>query len=465
MAILLDSFILKNASALILDLLRSCFHRFISRPKPPMRFRRTKAAATMHHEHQAIVDTTWLHPSVSLGVGSFGPNGVVEFNPTRSVCTTTSVSSTECDSLCTADKKPKLMTTLSSKKNKLVRIISKPSSIRDIIPSPAQLSKELSARIPKPVSFQRRNICFLRVADLDLTADSQSGEHEEVVPNFHHASSLPPPGVDLDLSEMWVAIDNGNGSHAPIAPFAVDALARFGKQTAMDQSMWTADRKTERLLATKESWLSAVWQKEGCVAIPPKGSADENEVMVWSGEFKHKLYGSELPAVRAAGVVNMSAESLTSLLLDSGRVKEYNAMSLGREELIVLSDSFTEDGPFGKSVTKVLRSESKPPLLRKILQFVTIMHAKELEDGSGYLVVSRAVTTQEDQGVGLADSNILRSEILIGVNVIRKTDGDSDRCLMINVNHIRSPMIPMYIAKKIGLSAAANFFTDLRKLC
>ena len=123
-----------------------------------------------------------------------------------------------------------------------------------------------------------------------------------------------------------------------------------------------------------------------------------------------------------------------------------------------------KDGPFGKSITKVMQSESRPPMLRKTLQFTSILHAKELDDGSGFLLVSRAVTRPD--GVSLIDGSILRSEILMGVNIIRKIQGAEDsRCLMINVNHIRSPMVPMIIAKKIGLSAAANFFTDIRALC
>jgi hypothetical protein len=333
-------------------------------------------------------------------------------------------------------------------------------SVREILPC------QLSERILRPVSFKRIKSWYLRVADLEMseTSHSAANEYDEVVPNFHHASVHPPPGVDKDPSEMWVVIDNGDGSPAPIAPYAIEALAKFGKRSAMDESMWTPDRKTEKLIKSGNcgAWHSCVWRNKGLLVLPPKGFPEENEVMVWSGNFVHGLYGSDLPAVRAAGVVNMSAKTLTTLLLDSNRVKEYNGMALGRTDIMVMPGDLEEDGPFGKSVTKVVRSESKPPLLRKVLQFESIMHAKELEDGSGYLLVSRAVT-QADHGV--FEPNILRSEILMGVNMIRKLQGDENRCLMINVNHIRAPMVPMMIAKKIGLSAAVNFINDLRALC
>jgi hypothetical protein len=306
------------------------------------------------------------------------------------------------------------------------------------------------------------------VADLEMNETTHSvatSEHEEeLVPNFHHASERPPPGVEHDPNEMWVAIDTGDGSHAPIAPFAIEALAKFGTRSAMDKSMWTPDKNTEKRIkaGNYDGWHSCVWNKDGALVVPPRGFSEENEVMVWMGEFKTGKYGSDLPAVRAAGLLNKSAKSLTELLLDSSRVKEYNPMSLGRTDIMVMPGDLDNAGPFGKSVTKVLKSESRPPLIRKTLQFVSIMHAKELDDGSGYFIVTRAVT-QADHGV--LDPSILRSEIITSVNVIKKIEGDENRCLMINVNHIRSPMVPMMIAKRIGLSAAANFFHDLRAIC
>jgi hypothetical protein len=42
--------------------------------------------------------------------------------------------------------------------------------------------------------------------------------------------------------------------------------------------------------------------------------------------------------------------------------------------------------------------------------------------------------------------------------------GGSQRCLMINVNHMRAPMVPMYIAKKIAVTTAHKFINDIRAL-
>jgi hypothetical protein len=94
------------------------------------------------------------------------------------------------------------------------------------------------------------------------------------------------------------------------------------------------------------------------------------------------------------------------------------------------------------------------------LQFISILHATELSDGSGYLIVSRAVTTPEEEKPQF--QNVLKSEILMGVNIIKRVLGDDNRCLLVAVNLIRSPMVPMMIAKRLGLQAAVNFIQDLR---
>ena len=93
---------------------------------------------------------------------------------------------------------------------------------------------------------------------------------------------------------------------------------------------------------------------------------------------------------------------------------------------------------------------------------VSVFHAKELDDGSGYVVVTRAVHEPESE----SSSNVIKSEILMGVNLIKKIKGSEDsQCLMINVTHIRSPMVPMVVAKKIGVTAAIGFVNDIRCAC
>lgn len=328
--------------------------------------------------------------------------------------------------------------------------------------------------------FLRHSSSFLRVADLNLDMDAPttnpddnisigSGDSTVIstsgssVANFSYAAADPPPGVDHDPRERWIALDDGTGSHAPIAPVAVQALAKTGLHAALDDGMWTPHTSSRYFKASP--WHIHTWPSSGRVTIPNEevpGPQDKyaDMVLLWTGKFQHGLYGSELPAVRAVGIIPAAPEALFEMLHDSTRVKEYNKLSLGREDLLVLQDNLHEDGPFGKSVTKVMRSKSSPPLVSKAMEFVSMLHAQELEDGSGFLIVTRAVSHPDSNQ---HDSSVLRSEILLGVNVIRRIDGDPDRCVMINMIHMRSPMVPMIIANRIGASAAANFIKDLQK--
>lgn len=363
--------------------------------------------------------------------------------------------------------------------------------------------------------FLRHSSSFLRVADLNLHLDDDNNNDNNIddassvtwsdsgnstlssfdaasttpskqrsVANFSYASCDPPPGVDHDPQERWIALDDGAGNYAPIAPRAVAALATIGYNAAMDKSMWTQHTAARHFRAAP--WHQASWGSPSTSNVihkdelPPPGSKQEEMVLLWTGKFQHGHYGSELPAVRAIGVIPAAPKDLFDMLIDSERVKEYNKMSLGREDLLVLQDSTAtasnnsgdpilraggkHEGPFGCSkvvTTKVMRSKSSPPLVKSTMELVSMLHAQELDDGSGYLIVTRAVTHPEARK-GHESGNVLTSEILLGVNIIRRVEGDPDRCVMINMIHIRSPMVPMIIANRIGATAASNFIRDLR---
>merc|ERR1712194_573183 len=144
-------------------------------------------------------------------------------------------------------------------------------------------------------------------------------------------------------------------------------------------------------------------------------------------------------------------------------------------------------------VTKLVRTTNKLPLM-KVLEYFTLLHCRALSDdqgGDGYIIVARGITPASE-----AEKSVnLRSEILLNVHIIRrlrspkkrkdrikgkkpsrssknismsgKKASKSDlanRCLMINVNHLKSSMVPNMLAKKVGLSAALSFMSDIRSL-
>jgi len=418
--------------------------------------------------------------------------------------------------------------------------------------------------------FDRSKSHFLRTADLGLTQDTIFAEqflddaNQKVEPHYHIPSLHPPPGVQFHIDENWVCLDDGKGSHSPIAPQAVDALVAMGYRAACDPMMWTPTSKTRKYMTEKKLRFDD---------MPIPGPLDEGDgsvddttgVGVWSGKFPHKYHGYEQPAIRSQGIVNMSPEELVDLLMDSSRVSEYNKSSIGRVDEVVLSDGTNLDScPFSgqrkkkltgvvvqgakvvngtavfdsetddegsdeeveetifdehgtKSVrmitttsskkeqrqsnfvgiTKLVRTTNKPPFVRKVLEFFTLLHCRALTDdqgGDGYIIVGRGIIPAAD-----ADSDkkgIMHSEILLNVHIVRrlrpvsskkssrdkKSKGGSrsrsvsdsgrkatksdlaNRCLLINVNHLKSPLVPNMLAKKVGLSAAVNFITDIRAL-
>lgn len=314
---------------------------------------------------------------------------------------------------------------------------------------------------------------FIRTADLPYMKEAvlqsrQSSfsdlDETDLVEHVHKPSSNPPlPSVQHDPDECWVALDNGNGDMAPLGPAVTQALVKAGLDAAMDKSMWTANGGTHKLLQSGK-WDNTVFlsfDEHRPVPIPhAKGLKEENDVLVWSGTWDHKHYGNDLPAIRCEAIVNMSPRSLATLLVDSSRVKEYNKMSIGREDIMVLQEDET-------CVTKIVVGKSKPPMLSKTLMLKSLLHMEELPDGGdqgGYVVVSRAIAHAEDVEA-VEDPKVILSEMLLGLNIIRCVEGELDRCVLISLTHLRSPVIPMMMAKRLGMSSAVNFINDIRALC
>lgn len=201
----------------------------------------------------------------------------------------------------------------------------------------------------------------------------------------------------------------------------------------------------------------------------------------FSGQRKKKLTGV---VIQGAKIVNGAAV---------GFVEESDNEQSDDEEEESTEMGFDDDGrqSFRRpskerrkslfvGVTKLVRSTNKVPM-RKSLEYVTLLHCRALTDdqgGNGYIIVSRACTPAED--AEKCNKDVQRAETLLNVHIIRRLrerkskDGTRksraksaqmrNRCLMINVVHVKSPIIPNILAKKVGLSAASSFVTDIRAL-
>ncbi|KAL3938468.1 MAG: hypothetical protein SGBAC_006624 [Bacillariaceae sp.] len=364
-----------------------------------------------------------------------------------------------------------------------------PSSTEEAKSESATAASEADIKPTRnPKTFRRNSSSFLRVSDLDLpsaddvtssnenrhgSADGDEKEEEDQLSHFHHPSADPPPGIDKDDKEAFVAIGSHDGVPSPIAPLAMQKLAVFGMETALNQDMWKPDRKTQRLIqkaVPEQDWIPHTFSP-GAFSVGESCNFYDKDVFVWTGTFSHDYYGCDLPAIRVSGTVNMSAEYLVNLLLDSSRVKEYNRLMIDRKDVQVFADDLynkkqgSETNPFGPCVTKFTRATTKPPLVNRLMIFNNLCHAKKLPDDSGYLVCNRAIYNSKQ----LEDepTNVINSEVLLGVNLIRylrDKEGQilQNKCVMTNVNHMRSPKIPMMIAKKIGTNAAVGYLNDFR---
>lgn len=135
----------------------------------------------------------------------------------------------------------------------------------------------------------------------------------------------------------------------------------MGYRTACDPMMWTPTALTRKTMTEKRLRFDdlpipgPLFEGEG-------GPIDSN-CLIWHGKFPHKYYGSEIPAFRSQGIVNMSAEDLVDLIMDSNRVLEYNRSSIGRADEVVLSDGSDHEGPFSgkrrKKLTGVVKEGTK----------------------------------------------------------------------------------------------------------
>lgn len=258
-------------------------------------------------------------------------------------------------------------------------------------------------------------------------------------------------------------------------PSVLSALAKTGIQTVLPSSSefieWKpADTKTKKLLALNDD------------KVVRSALVDEG-ILVWIGKFKNEGHGSHLPLIKTTSILPLAPRDMASLLMDSEKVKSYNKMSLGRADEVIFQegiDNDADDSPMGiGGEAKIVRNLTKPPLSKKLMEFVTVMYARRLKADDkvgigimggnyedGYVVVSRAVSggqwgsgNQEGE-----ESERTRSEILLGMNLIRTVPGEAGKCEVTAVTHCNSPSIPKMLAGSVGVKGAVDFVRDIRAM-
>ena len=243
------------------------------------------------------------------------------------------------------------------------------------------------------------------------------------------------------------------------------ALKKRGLDIAFldDKKMWKPSKETEQFLKKME--------KNKCINF---AQSLGDEVLLWSGkplDFNDnirkngtlsKTYGKDVPIVRARGILKVTPRDLVDMLWDSSRVKSYNSMSLGRYDELVFEGA--EGGWLeGHSTTesKIVKSISKVPLVGKPMTLFNYMHVGRLDEGNGYVLVSRGA----DENVEAA--NKPSQGILFSMNLLRSIPGDEGKVWteITTISHFNVVGIPMFIASSIGLKSASGFINQLREAC
>jgi hypothetical protein len=144
-------------------------------------------------------------------------------------------------------------------------------------------------------------------------------------------------------------------------------------------------------------------------------------------------------------------------MMDSSRVKTYNNLSLGREDIKLIQHDGAKNNPEAGN-TKIVRNIVQLPVSNSKVESVTLLHTRQLDNGA-HLLISRAIGgTKYFTGVGG------KSYILLGVNLFEPTD-DANESRMTAINHVYSPGVPLMVAGKVGAKSAQNFVKDIRSLC
>jgi hypothetical protein len=155
--------------------------------------------------------------------------------------------------------------------------------------------------------------------------------------------------------------------------------------------------------------------------------------------------------------------------MDSSRVGEYNKMSQGRNDILYIQkgiDTTADESDYGiPGEAKIVKSLNKPPLIRRKIEMLSLIYARRLEHADGYLVVSRSVWEDSSATPQSLAKDTIRSEILLGVNILRPVVGPAGTqyCEMTTITHTHtSGVVPDALLRKMGPGQAAKFLEEIQ---
>ncbi|KAG7370900.1 hypothetical protein IV203_019470 [Nitzschia inconspicua] len=239
-------------------------------------------------------------------------------------------------------------------------------------------------------------------------------------------------------------------------------LDQLGYDVATDESdRFVPTRETEKAMNSYET----ISNENDDWPVQPWCSAHHDDVLIWTGDVRHDGLGSDWPVCKARGLMNTSPRALIEYLADSTKIMEYNKMSQGREDLHFFQkgiDTLATDSPYGiAGECKIVKAINKPRFLPITIEMISLMHCKPIETAPGsYMMVYRSVF--EDRSASGDVSPVIRSEMLLGVVLVRPYNRDHSITEMTSITHMYSPGVPEMIARRAAPSSAMNLLRDLQ---
>jgi len=282
--------------------------------------------------------------------------------------------------------------------------------------------------------------------DIEVEVEMSTAEEFGIDPAILKAVSKP-----FVPKSIWARLRGNEFDHSHVIE---DLVATGLHVTAANKSSNGGHHTTE--------WVT--WKAhKGNSKETSSDSIDEDDVRVHVGRCSKgdadQYYGANLPMIRTEAILpNITPSEMADLLLDSSRVKVYNKMSIGRQDIRQIQCA--------TGIAKIVKNLTQPPVTSKKIESTTFMHARKLNDKGTYLVVSRAVslpsTTSTESN---NDKEHGKSEILLGVNLLEPCGDGNRSSKMTSVTHVYSPALPAMIATRVGVSSAISFVKDIRGIC
>lgn len=308
---------------------------------------------------------------------------------------------------------------------------------------------------------------FMRVHDLNIINSDNAVSIENHKTSSHSSlDALSDYSDTQNLQQQYQ--QNGDFMYvgSNIAPILRN-LTHLGYQLSIDESKrFVPTRDTERLLLKYRSGH----HDDNVLGDWPIGDwklAHGTDILVWVGETGGTGFGSDWPVVKARGLVNTSPKTLAKFMMDSSRIKEYNKMSAGREDVLRIQhglDTTAEESCYGfPGDCKVVRALNRPRFLPKTIETMSLMYTRPLATSSGsYITVIRSVF-EDDSGEHKSPSaNTIRSEMLLGVLLFRPANKDHSVCEFTTITHVYSPGVPEMVARRVAPSSAYNMMKDIQ---